>query len=260
MTTSSGRPDGSDLLQLTDYDVASPRWSPDGRMVAVTIPGPDGSWQIATIPSRGGAATVLTSGSGMSELPSWSPDGSWIAYDYSPTVGGPGFHNVLYRMDADGSNPRLLGNPDTFDVQPAVSPDGKEVAFLRLNANGEFGTIWIRDIATGKDRQLVAAGSNLETPAWSPDGRWILYTSDPTRLFRIAADGSGAPVVIVDAAQNPRAYKATYSPDGLHIVLGCNGPEGDSICTANADGSGLALIADLPGYIEHWSDWGVATP
>jgi Tol biopolymer transport system component len=253
-------PDGSDLLQLTNYDAAGPRWSPDGRTLAFTMPQPDGSWQIATIPASGGAATLLTSGPGMSELPSWSPDGSWIAYDYSPTVGGPGFHNVLYRMNADGTNPGLLGTPDTFDVQPAVSPDGTRVAFLRLNADGAFGTLWVREIETGMERQLVAAGVDVETPSWSPDGRWIMYTGDPLTILRVASDGSGTPVVIVDATKNPRAYKASYSPDGRRILFGCNGPDGDAICTATPDGSGLALIGDLPGYIEHWSDWGVVAP
>jgi Tol biopolymer transport system component len=162
-------------------------------------------------------------------------------------------------MNADGTNPKLLGNPDTFDVQPAVSPDGMKVAFLRLNANGEFGTIWVRDIATGDERPLAATGNEAETPSWSPDGRWIVYVSR-LRILRVASDGSGAPDVIVDATKNPRAYKPSYSPDGRHIVFGCNGPDGDAICTANADGSGIALIGDLPGYLEHWSDWVVAAP
>lgn len=254
-------PDGSDLLQLTADNAANPAWSPDGRTLAFTMHQPDGSWQIATIPATGGAVTVLTSGAGMSEAPSWSPDGSWIAYDYSPQVGGPGFHNVLYRMDADGTNPRLLGQPDTFDVQASVSPDGTKVAFLRLNANGEFGTIWVRDIATGEEQQLKAAGASVEGPSWSPDGQWIIYNSgDPLTILRVASDGSGTPVLIIDNAKNPRAYKASYAPDGRHILFGCDGPEGDAICVANADGSGISLLGDLPGAVEHYSDWGVATP
>jgi Tol biopolymer transport system component len=254
-------PDGSDLVQLTTYDAASPRWSPDGRTIAFTVPQPDGSWQLATIPAGGGAMHLLTTGEGMSELASWAPDGTWLAYDYSPTVGGPGFHNVLYRVDADGKNPRLLGNADTWDVQPAVSPDGTQVAFLRLNQNGEFGAIWIREVASGRERELNAAGTSVELPAWSPDGDWILYNTGDTSVRKVRSDGSGEPVVLVDSTANPRAYKASYAPDGQHILFGCNGPEGDAICIANADGSGINLIGDLPGYVEHWSDWGrAATP
>jgi Tol biopolymer transport system component len=254
-------PDGSDLVQLTNDDSAYPAWSPDGRRLAFTMPQSDGSWQIATMAGDGSHRELLTSGAGVHDTPSWSPDGSWIAYSYSPQVGGSGFRTVLYRIDADGSHPRLLGNPTTFDVQPHVSADDAQVAFLRLSSNGDGGTIWVRDVATGDERQLKAAGPSSEWPKWSPDRKWIIYDSAiDLSLMRIASDGSGTSEVIVDASMNPRAYKASYSPDGSRILFGCEGAvtDNDAICVANADGSGLTLLIDDPVAHEQYSDWGVA--
>ena len=56
---------------------------------------------------------------------------------------------VLYRIDADGSNPTLLGNPDVFDYEPKVSPDGTEVLFQRWFGDGNASPLVVTDLATG---------------------------------------------------------------------------------------------------------------
>lgn len=59
----------------------------------------------------------------------------------------------------------------------------------------------VRNLATGEETALPAAGDLARRPAWLPDGRWIVYNVAPTaarrdQVERIAADGSGEPVVL----------------------------------------------------------------
>jgi TolB protein len=266
-------PDGSDLVQLNDGESAFPAWSPDGSRLAFTIGLPDGSWQIATMAADGSDVQVLTSGSGISEVPSWSPDGTWIAYDYSPTlpIDHPSFHTVLYRIDADGSNPRILGDPRAFDVEPRISPDGSWVLFERLTFpnDHQHAALMVRDIPSGTERAITAAGDAVEHANWSPDGKWIVYDvagamSDQVvddQLERIAADGTGQPVVLLAGSATQAAFKPWYSPDGSRILFGCHGPQGDdAACLMNADGSAVRILVDQPGVDENHFSWGRAAP
>lgn len=92
----------------------------------------DGSWQIATMAADGSDVHVSTSEPGLHEVPTWSPDGTWLAYGHSPLPpDDPAVPTTLWRIDADGSNPRPMGNPRSFDVEPRISPTGGS-----LSSNG----------------------------------------------------------------------------------------------------------------------------
>ena len=100
---------------------------------------------------------------------------------------------------------------------PTASADGRRIAFQGV------GRIWITDRAgNGAPRRLTPASSTpLEySPAWSPDGRWIAYTTwDDTgrgEVWKIPADGGRAQRLSRDAGEyiNP-----TWSPDGRSIVV-----------------------------------------
>ncbi len=147
-------PDGSDLVELKAGDSTYPAWSPDGTRLAFTQLQPDGTWQIATMAADGTDVRVLTTGDGAGEA-AWSPDSTWIAYSRQTTPAtDPNFRTILWRMDADGSNPRPLGDQAAFDIEPRISPDGAQVLFERLSfPNGEQRQeLVVRDIATGEER------------------------------------------------------------------------------------------------------------
>jgi Tol biopolymer transport system component len=265
-------PDGTDLLQLTDGDSAFPAWSPDGSRLAFTLVDSDQSRQIATIAADGSDLQVLTSGTGVHEAPSWSPDGSWIAYGYSPIPPGPGFHTVLYRMNADGSNQEPLGDPDADDYEPKISPDGRSVLFQRWTGSAE--PVMIRDLDTGQERTVLDAGGH--NASWSPDGEAIVVQTDPSitdpsmtgwiwgPIVRITVNGAETEATeLYPGGAESGGFKPVYSPDGSRIAFGCGHDAGspdydEAICVMNADGTEVRILVDAPGEWDNEVAWGVA--
>jgi Tol biopolymer transport system component len=92
----TANPDGSGLRQLTLVPSFMSDWSSDGTRIAPDFFEPDGNQQVATINSDGTNLKQITSGRGIHEVPSWSPDGFQIAFDYSPLLPDePGFFTSL---------------------------------------------------------------------------------------------------------------------------------------------------------------------
>ena len=263
-------PDGSDLVQLTTGSSGFPAWSPDGSRLAFTQRQSDGTFQIVSTKPDGTDLKVLTKGPGADNA-SWFPDGSLIVFQrQSGPPSDPDFHTTLWWMNADGSNPQQVGDPDAFDVEPKISPNGSEILFARLTFpnSSQRQQLVIRSIATGEER-VLAAGMSIEHPAWSPDGRWIVYDISPAlggappndQVMRIRADGTGQPEVLFQGTADQGGFKPVYSPDGSRILFGCFLKAGatDAACLMDADGSNVEVLVDAPSIHENHFHWGPPT-
>jgi Tol biopolymer transport system component len=263
-------PDGSDPVLLLDCDVIRPQWSPDGSRLAFTIGLDDGSWQVATIAADGSDLRLLTSGPGIHEIPSWSLDGTWLAYDSSDVgLDDPTFQATLWRIDADGSDAALLGDPDTFDAEPRISPDGGQVALMRIHPEADYGAeIVVRDLASGDERVVVPLDVPVEHPEWSPDGDSLIFNAQDSApnaatIYTLDLNApDAAPVVLLDPATGDGwgGVKPVYSPDGSHIVFVCVQGGEEGICIMDADGTNVTPLVDDPGMAENHPTWGVAAP
>jgi Tol biopolymer transport system component len=188
-----------------------------------------------------------------SEAPS---DGS-AQYDVASSgmaVYRTGKAETLYRLvllDRAGTELKTIGPPRSF-ARPRLSPDGGRVAVV---VGGEgAGDIWIYDVARDSFQRLTFEGTNW-SPAWTPDGRNIAYTStradqrvrnaagglEPSRgVFEKRADGSGAERFLF----RMKALVACtgFSADGRILAFDAPRPDTQSdVAIARFDASG-ALV------------------
>lgn len=205
---------GKESRQATFAEQSSsrPRWSPDGRWLALLSKRGDKHANLWLLRTGGGEAWRLTDAKSDVTQFAWSPDGQWIAYvepeapredkerrerekDDARVVDDedrPGRLSVIsVPAEAGGAREgrQLLtpsrsvgGNPDAGAGDALDwSPDGKTIAFshtARPVANEwPSSDISLVDVATGAVHPLAATGAAEITPRFSPDGRWIAYVA-----------------------------------------------------------------------------------
>ena len=188
--------------------------------------------------------TQLTDAAGEETDPVISPDGTSIAY----ASRARGSWDV-YVQRIGGRNPVIVaGDPERNESAPAFSPDGMLIAFHENDSDGGLFVVG----ATGESaRRLTDRGFH---PAWSPDGKKIVYTTEPistpysrvgySELWAVPAAGGAATKIDTggrDAAQ------AVFSPSGTHIAFwGATNGQRDLFVVQAAGGAVVPLTNDAP--------------
>lgn len=177
------------LSAATDF-----HWSPDGKSIAfVTFPAGGAAIMIAD--ADGSHAHQLPSTQPGDRWPSWSPDGSRIAFmGVADSVG-----YSIFVENSDGTARRRL----TFgtDFEPEWSPVGARIAFIELPLSLPSQILVIN--ADGSGQQALESEGQPYDPAWSPDGFQLAYdretfdstsneSTGPVEIFRMNAHGSEA--------------------------------------------------------------------
>jgi TolB protein len=161
-------------------------WSPHGGKIALAMSN-DGNSQIYLINRNGKELDRLTNDDAIDISPSWSPNGSQIAF-VSDREGTP----QIFVMNADGSNAHKLTTSGSYNVGPSWSPKGDRILYCRRQSNDfDFQIHAINPDGTG-DIQLTTEGRN-EYPHWSPDGRFVTFTSNrdgKESIYVMRADGT----------------------------------------------------------------------
>jgi serine/threonine protein kinase len=180
---------GKRLPTLGDLsDFWSIDFSPDGKSLAATRLGQNINLWIYDV--ERGLPRRFTFGSGADQVANWSPDGRSIIY--SSNTKGP---RDLYRKAVDGTGSEELLYADAANkLATSWSPDGKSVLFFRLDPK-THADIWVLPLRPAPSNPFpwLATPATEGFPKFSPDGRWVAYTSDE----------SGAPEVFVAPFPGP---------------------------------------------------------
>ncbi|NVK33261.1 MAG: Tol-Pal system protein TolB [Rhodobacteraceae bacterium] len=147
----------------------APRFSPDGQQVIMSLQ-QGANANLFTMDLRSRRTTRLTNSTAIDTSPSFSPDGQRVVFESDR-----GGTQQLYVMNADGSNAqRISFGPGRYST-PVWSPRGDLIAFTKQH-QGRF-MIGVMS-PEGKGERVLTEGYHNEGPAWSPNGRVLLFFRD----------------------------------------------------------------------------------
>lgn len=148
----------------------------------------------------------------------------------------------IYRMAPDGSNTVNLSMNSGDDFDPAISPDGSQIAFVSNRANDQGGGqfIYVMDIDGSAVHQLTQENES-KYPDWSNDGSLITYTHKGD-IYIINADGSGESINLTNSPDLDE--QSAWSPDGSQIAWLMGGEGNRNAFVMDSDGSNRLQITD----------------
>jgi Tol biopolymer transport system component len=220
---------------------------------------------IYTVEPDGSDRQLLVEGTGLAEGPTWSPDGTRLAYWTALSPVGP---QQLMVVDADGSDPVTVASDVIQRIgglgYTAWSPDGSRLAFTATTIKagqepcvdsssvlGDFCSSRVFVAAADGSTGAVQVGDpdmDARTVAWSPDGRTLAYGGGDagTGIGLYLMDPDGTDIRRLDEVSGFgwAFLRLDWSPDGERIVATANEESWD-IWVFPVDGSGETRVSDV---------------
>jgi Tol biopolymer transport system component/DNA-binding winged helix-turn-helix (wHTH) protein len=168
----------------------------------------------------------LTSLPGQEVAPTFSPDGSQIAFAWNGADGAGHQFDLYVKSLSSERLLRLTQHPSTWLV-PSWSPDGSTIAFLRTDGQRPESGIYVVPALGGTERRVVGNGvavGSFRQLSWSPDGRTLAYSAygpaGVAQIYFVALDS----LQIQPLSPAPDCLDATaaaFAPNGKQLAMVC---------------------------------------
>lgn len=246
-------------VYLMDYDgYGSRAFTRDASIALFPSLSLDGK-RLAYVSYRSGHPNVVIRGEdgliigstqfkGTTTSPSVAPDGRIV---FASSKDGDAMD--LYVAGSDGSNARRLTRTrNGVNISPRWNPKtGRDIAFV--SDRGGSPQIYLMDADGTNERPLLSLGGQMDSPAWSPDGRFIAFTWD--------GGGGGFNIYLADVASGQvlrltregRNENPAWSPDSRHIAFQSNRTGRWEIWAMHVDGSEPRQLTRTGGRSPSWS-------
>jgi Tol biopolymer transport system component/DNA-binding winged helix-turn-helix (wHTH) protein len=201
--------DGSNAIQLTHFRGAptgTPRWSPDGKLIAADSRA-NGVSQIFVVSPQGGEPRQITTDSMGGQVPAWSHDGKWIYYS---TIRSSAAN--IWRLPVAGGAPQPVTS--NSGLYAAESLDGKYLYYSRSSADS---TIWRIPLSGGVEERISGVPKPFDPSHWVIVAKGIyVIDGDGDLYFYRFSDGSV--IKVVHDARFITDWSMAVSPDEREIV------------------------------------------
>ncbi|MCH8158493.1 MAG: Tol-Pal system beta propeller repeat protein TolB [Proteobacteria bacterium] len=169
--------------------------------------------------------------------PAWSPDSRQLAY-----VSFEGNKSSIFIQTLRSGNRYQISNRPGINGAPSFSPDGRKLVVTLGGINGNLD-IYVLDITSRQTRQLTTHRAIDTEGTWSPDGRYIYFTSDRSggpQVYRILANGGTPERVTFEGSYNARPR---LSPDGTRLAMVHNDRGNYRIAVMNLERKDLLVLS-----------------
>ena len=255
---------GEDFKQLTtdSGDKKDPSWSPDGKWLFYSAPGPSGNgldiWKIdATTP--GSQPLRLTNMKGDDMQPAMSPDEKTIAFT---NFGRYNDVNTIYFMDPDGSNMQRIST-DFNESQPAWSPDQQWLVYV-INASSH-NYLFMYNLKDRNNTQkptpyptpqrydnveMFGRLGEVSDPVWSADGANLAYTRTEGlthRIYSVRFKSRGGETALLTQGEFKETHP-TWASDGQWLCFTSERDNNAEIYVMTNTGQLQTNLTNSPGF------------
>jgi TolB protein len=245
-------------IHKMDYDGYGARaFTRDGSRALFPSLSPDGK-RLAYVTYRDGHANIVIRGEdgliiastrfkGTTTSPAIGPDGRIV---FASSKDGSSME--LYIASGDGSNPkRLTSTRNAVNISPRWNPKtGREIAFI--SDRGGSPRIYVIGADGSDERPLLSMGGQMDSPSWSPDGRYLAFAWNGEGTYNIyVADVASKQVLRL--TREGRNENPAWSPDSRHIAFQSNRSGRWEIWAMHVDGSEPRQLTRGGGRSPSWS-------